>query len=275
MEVDPILPSQPLSPASEILPEPTTLPPGPNNRNRIVFCESRTAIPAAASRTSPTKPGLTKVDHDESAYNMTTEQAKGYQAYLTNTTKSLTERTLMTREMREAADREKAAKRTYSTCDVRIRFPDGMQLQGTFAASETIGDIYAFVREHLAVTEPFQLRMVRLDLVNVDLMPRGDLRDLGLTIRQAGFAARTALMFTWNQPVKGRILRDDVIRDAVDIHGHARDLLNETSGATSTLSQNKGKGKEVETASSSNGVSSTVEDIAKKLPKWLSKLGKK
>jgi len=90
---------------------------------------------------------------------MTTEQARGYQAHLTNTTKSLTERTLMTREMREAHDREKAAKRAFTTCDIRIRFPDGMQLQGTFSANETIGDIYAFVRDHLAVTAPFQLRM--------------------------------------------------------------------------------------------------------------------
>ena len=92
---------------------------------------------------------------------MTTEQAKGYQAYLTTTAKSLTERTLMTREMREAADREKANKRTLTKYDVRIRFPDGMQLQGTFAATETIGDIYQFVRDHLALKEvPFQLRMV-------------------------------------------------------------------------------------------------------------------
>jgi hypothetical protein len=90
---------------------------------------------------------------------MTAEQARGYQAYLTHTSKSLAERTLMTREMREAADREKALKRTFTQCDVRIRFPDGMQLQGTFSATETIADIYAFVQEHIAVSVPFQLRM--------------------------------------------------------------------------------------------------------------------
>lgn len=66
----------------------------------------------------------------------------------------------MTREMREVADREKAIKRTLTQYDVRIRFPDGMQLQGTFSATETIGDIYQFVRDHLALKEaPFQLRM--------------------------------------------------------------------------------------------------------------------
>jgi UBX domain len=42
---------------------------------------------------------------------------------------------------------------------VKIRFPDGIQVQGTFGADETIGDIYQFVREQLAQDEAFQLRM--------------------------------------------------------------------------------------------------------------------
>jgi hypothetical protein len=42
---------------------------------------------------------------------MTTEQAKGYQAHLAASTKQYTERTLMTREMREQLEGEKAQKR--------------------------------------------------------------------------------------------------------------------------------------------------------------------
>ena len=45
---------------------------------------------------------------------MTTEQAKGYQAHLAASAKALTERTFMTREMREALDREKAQKFTFT-----------------------------------------------------------------------------------------------------------------------------------------------------------------
>jgi hypothetical protein len=45
---------------------------------------------------------------------MTTEQAKGYQAHLTASAKALTERTLMTQQMREAAELEKANKRTFT-----------------------------------------------------------------------------------------------------------------------------------------------------------------
>ena len=45
---------------------------------------------------------------------MTTEQAKSYQAYLSSSAKAFNERTLMTREMREAAEREKANKRAFT-----------------------------------------------------------------------------------------------------------------------------------------------------------------
>jgi hypothetical protein len=45
---------------------------------------------------------------------MTTEQAKGYQAYLAANAKSYSERTLMTREMREIAERERANKRAFT-----------------------------------------------------------------------------------------------------------------------------------------------------------------
>jgi hypothetical protein len=54
------------------------------------------------------------VEHDEALYKMTTEQAKGYQAYLSANAKSYSERILMTREMRESADRERAAKNSFT-----------------------------------------------------------------------------------------------------------------------------------------------------------------
>ena len=98
------------------------------------------------------------VDLDDSVYNMTTEQAKGYQAHLSATSKALTERTFMTKEMRDSLAQEKAAKRAFTQCDIRVRFPDGTQIQGTFRAEETVGDVYAFVREQLQENVPFSLR---------------------------------------------------------------------------------------------------------------------
>lgn len=49
---------------------------------------------------------------------MTTEQAKGYQAHLTATAKALTDRTLMTQQMRDAAEREKTLKRAFSHVNI-------------------------------------------------------------------------------------------------------------------------------------------------------------
>jgi hypothetical protein len=90
---------------------------------------------------------------------MTTEQAKGYQAHLSAASKALGDRTLMTKEMRDAIALEKAAKRAFTQCDIRVRFPDGTQIQGTFSAEETVGDIYSFVREQLQQQVPFSLRI--------------------------------------------------------------------------------------------------------------------
>lgn len=78
------------------------------------------------------------------------------------------------------------------------------------------------------------------------------------TIRQAGFAPRTLLMFTWSNPGEGKALRDDVLQYAVEIEGVAKDLLADES-------QSKGKSKDT----------TVNEGTSKKLPKWLGKLTKK
>jgi len=84
------------------------------------------------------------------------------------------------------------------------------------------------------------------------------LADSQVKIRDAGFAHRTQLLFTWNQPVQGRVLKDDVLREAVKIEGHARNLLGEQAST-------KAKGNE-------NG---GVRDGVLRMPKWLGKLAKK
>ena len=135
---------------------------GPGNRHRVVYSAASGSTPIAANRMSPRfeHHSDSSVQHDESLYNMTTEQAKGYQAYLSANVKAQSEKTLMTREMREAIERDKAAKRTFQECDVRIRFPDGTQVKGTFNSDETVNDIYAFVREQIASPRhSFKLRI--------------------------------------------------------------------------------------------------------------------
>jgi hypothetical protein len=98
---------------SQRTPTPPIELPGPTNRNRVVYTAASASTPAAAKRSLPLFK-LTIVDLDDSVYNMTTEQAKGYQAHLAANAKAYNERTFMTREMREAADLEKANKRVFT-----------------------------------------------------------------------------------------------------------------------------------------------------------------
>jgi len=54
---------------------------------------------------------------------------------------------LRTREMRER-DRVRELRR-YRYCLIRVRFPDGILLQGTFAANEKLSAVFAFIAENL------------------------------------------------------------------------------------------------------------------------------
>jgi hypothetical protein len=85
------------------------------------------------------------------------------------------------------------------------------------------------------------------------------LADSAVSILETGFSHRTQLIFHWENPVSGKVLKDDVLREAVDIEGHASTLLGDQAPPN-------GKGKE-------NGGSS--EGALKKMPKWFGKLTKK
>ena len=145
---------------------------------------------------------------------------------------------------------------------MKVRFPDGTQIQGTFAADETVGDIYEFVREQLAQDVAFHLRIALVDRVTVDLVPKGELGVLTQTIREAGFSPRTLLMFTWSLPRHSRALKDDVLQDAVDIENVAKGLLDEPQSSQKDKAKDKGKGV-------------ATNDTKVKLPKWMGKLSKK
>jgi hypothetical protein len=80
-------------------------------------------------------------------------------------------------------------------------------------------------------------------------------------IQNSGFSARTLLIFTWSG--QARALRDDVLQEAIDIEGVARDLLE-------IESQAKGKSKETNSRNDT-----TNEWTSKTLSKWLGKLTKK
>lgn len=82
-----------------------------------------------------------------------------------------------------------------------------------------------------------------------------------MRILEAGFSHRTQLIFHWENPVSGKVLKDDVLNEAVDIERHASTLLGDQAP-----SKGKGKGK---------GNEGSGEGPLKKMPKWLGKLTKK
>jgi len=80
-------------------------------------------------------------------YTLTSQEIKREQERRT----AIAERelTLRTRAMREKEDR--GEQKIYPYADIRIKFPDGLILQGKFKSGEKVRDIYTFVRENLTL----------------------------------------------------------------------------------------------------------------------------
>ena len=107
----------------------------------------------------------------------------------------------------------------------------------------------------------------------LDLLPKGELSNLSLSFEEAGFAPRTIVIFRWDHGTQ-TVLNDEILREAVDIEGVAKEMLEaETNSSPSGGSgkDKKGKGKAVENR---DGSSSSAGG-GNKLPKWLNKLAKK
>eukprot|EP00794_Sanderia_malayensis_P019234 gene19234-21162_t len=65
---------------------------------------------------------------------------------------------LMTKAMREAMARPSSAKRIYRFTLIRVRFPDGIMLEGTFYSKDKLSDVENFVKESLVLDWlPFDL----------------------------------------------------------------------------------------------------------------------
>jgi UBX domain-containing protein 6 len=62
---------------------------------------------------------------------------------------------LRTKAMREKE--EQKSRRRYKYCLIRVRFPDGWVLQGTFSVQEPLAAVSEFVSEHLETPLPHQL----------------------------------------------------------------------------------------------------------------------
>lgn len=122
-------------------------------------------------------------------FSLTTEEVKREQQGRAEVLER--ENMLRTKAMR---DKEAAlGRKKYKYCLIRIRFPDGFILQGTFAVHEQLSAVTEFVGENLETPLPFLL----LDNVN-----GAKLADQEKSLTELGLVPASLLNFCWEPEIE-------------------------------------------------------------------------
>nr|XP_010297276.1 PREDICTED: UBX domain-containing protein 6 [Balearica regulorum gibbericeps] len=125
-------------------------------------------------------------------YNLTAEEIKREQRLRTEAVEKAS--MLRTRAMREKEEQREMRKYNYTL--VRVRFPDGYILQGTFYARESVSALYNFVRGAL-----------RDDWLPFELLGPGGLKltDENLAFNECGLVPSALLTLAWDAAVMADI----------------------------------------------------------------------
>ncbi|KAM6396022.1 UBX domain-containing protein 6 [Rhynochetos jubatus] len=125
-------------------------------------------------------------------YNLTAEEIKREQRLRTEAVEKAS--MLRTRAMREKEEQREMRKYNYTL--LRVRFPDGYILQGTFYARESVSVLYSFVREAL-----------RDDWLPFELLGPGGLKltDENLAFNECGLVPSALLTLAWDAAVMADI----------------------------------------------------------------------
>ena len=125
-------------------------------------------------------------------FNLTKEELKAEQE--SKRDKLERESMLRTKAMR---DKEEAkAKRKYKYCLIRIRFPDGWILQGTFSVYETVGAVMEFLTEQLAMPLPYIL----VDSATGAKLGQGE--EVEQSLVDLGLVPASLLNFCWDPEIE-------------------------------------------------------------------------
>lgn len=147
-----------------------------------------------------------KFDIPDDFYNISPEELKKEQQRRDEATEKLG--MLRTKAMRERDELKELRRYRYSL--LRIRFPDGILLQGVFRVSEAAKSIYSFVREHLLNDWiPFSLTTGTGHKIE-----EGD-----STIAELGLAPAAVINFAWDAAVVKEVAAQ---QGAVDLKAHIR-----------------------------------------------------
>ncbi|KAI0027402.1 hypothetical protein K488DRAFT_25221, partial [Vararia minispora EC-137] len=207
----------------------------------------------------PTSRPAAQRAHDlpDDFYTPTAADLKNAQAMLHARTEALNNRPLLTQEMRDRAERERENK--WPTTRIRVRFPDGTQLEKRFPSTDKIRSVYAFVRTTLHEdVKPIKFVLYQLparELKVSDLK----VRDLSLTKLDLAPASVLQLRFlddSLNHPTVGAPLAPEVLATAIDLPAPPDfDGSSDARGGSSGARPRTG------------GFAPTAGD--KKVPKWL------
>ncbi|NXF87543.1 UBXN6 protein, partial [Eubucco bourcierii] len=133
-------------------------------------------------------PAAARFELPNDFYNLTAEEIKREQRLRTEAVEKAS--MLRTRAMREKEEQREMRKYNYTL--LRVRFPDGYILQGTFYARESLSALYSFVREAL-----------REDWLPFELLGPGGLKltDESLALNECGLVPSALLTLAWDTAV--------------------------------------------------------------------------
>jgi len=103
---------------------------------------------------------------------------------------------LRTKAMRERE--ETRSRRRYKFCLIRVRFPDGWVLQGTFSVQESVSSVFEFVSDQLETPLPHQLTD---SVTGLKLDPEGD-----TSLLEQGLVPASLLNFSWDPEIEADIV---------------------------------------------------------------------
>ncbi|NWR38090.1 UBXN6 protein, partial [Tachuris rubrigastra] len=137
-------------------------------------------------------PEAARFELPDDFYNLSADEIRREQRLRTEAVEKAS--MLRTRAMREKEEQREMRKYNYTL--LRVRFPDGYILQGTFYAREAVSVLYSFVREAL-----------RDDWLPFELLGPGGLKltDENLAFNECGLVPSALLSLSWDAAVMADI----------------------------------------------------------------------
>ncbi|XP_006206441.1 UBX domain-containing protein 6 [Vicugna pacos] len=159
------------------------------HKEQLLRAEPVRATLARQRRVFRPSPLASQFDLPADFFTLTAEEIKREQRLRSEAVERLS--VLRTKAMREREEQRELRKYTYTL--LRVRFPDGCLLQGTFYARERVAALYGFVREAL-----------QSDWLPFELLASGGQKlseDENLAFNECGLVPSALLSFSWDAAV--------------------------------------------------------------------------